>query len=160
VFVGVGLTPTPLDDEGALWSHIVTTGKNEAGVTARILKQLNITKVKQGALKQLKEENESDYLPLDIAIQQLTEGLTTRTQSRTPKFKAELAAAYLGQIRATGSKGVYDKLAGELDYSPHTLRSYVKELRVEKYLTPAVRGVAGGDLTAKSRKILGLESGA
>ena len=104
VFVGVGLTPTPLDEEGALYSHTVTTGKNEAGVTSRILKQLNLSGVKQGALRQLKDENESDYQPLDIAIQQLTDGLTTRTQSRTPKFKAELAAAYLGQIRATGSK--------------------------------------------------------
>jgi hypothetical protein len=124
------------------------------------LKQLNVTNVKRGALEQLIEGGESGYLPLDIAVEQIREGLSGRTQVRDDKFKATLANAYLEQIRATGSKGVYDELGRELDYSPHTLRSYVKELRADGYLTPAMRGVAGGDLTDKSRNILGLKVGA
>jgi hypothetical protein len=84
------------------------------------------------------------------------EWLSGRTQTRDDKFKATLAAAYIEQVRETGSKGVYDELAKKLRYSPHTLRSYVKEIRDQGFLTPAVPGVAGGDLTDKTRGILGL----
>jgi hypothetical protein len=165
-FVGVGISPVAPwdkhDDEFPWYSDTSTlmADKNEAGVTARILKQLNITDVKQGAIEQLREGGESGYLSLDIAVEQIIHGLAGRTQVRDDKFKANLAAAYIEQIRETGSKGVYDELGAKLDYSPHTLRSYVKQIRDQGFLTPAVRGVAGGDLTDKSRVILGLEVGA
>lgn len=169
-FVGVGLTPDPvLEDEPEADEvfprytriPVVIKGQNEAGVTARILKRLNITSVKQRALEELRSHDYApEYLSLNSAVDHLIQGLEGRTQTRDDNFKANLAAAYIEQIRETGSKGVYDELGAKLGYSPHTLRSYVKQIRDQKFLTPAVRGVAGGDLTAKSRQILGLKSGA
>jgi hypothetical protein len=138
---------------------VVRTGISEAGVTARILKALNITAAKRGALEQLRADQAADgsgHLALDIAVEQLIEGLSGRTQKRDDKFKATLAAAYIAQVAETGSRGVYDELAKKLSYSPHTLRSYVKEIRDQGFLTPAVPGVAGGDVTDKTRSILGL----
>lgn len=169
-FVGVGISPVAPwdkhDDEFPWYSDTstLTSGLNEAGVTARILRQLSISAVKQGAVDQLRDKLEKDggssgYLSLDIAVRQIIEGLSGRTQVRDDKFKASLAAAYVEQIRLTGSTGVYDELGTKLGYSPHTLRSYVKDLRTDGFLTPAVRGVAGGDLTKKTRTTLGLKGG-
>lgn len=168
-FIGVGITPSPPEDIDTEPDELfprysrfdtITKGQNEAGVTARVLKQLNITSVKQRALEELrKHDHAPEYLPLDIAIDHLIQGLEGRTQTRDDKFKANLAAAYIEQIRKTGSKGVYEELGGKLGYSPHTLRSYVKQIRDQGFLTSTVRGVAGGDLTEKTREILGIGSG-
>jgi hypothetical protein len=163
-FIGVGISPDERfepDKEFPWYSEIpvVRTGISEAGVTARILKALNITAAKRGALEQLRADQAADgsgHLALDIAVEQLIEGLSGRTQKRDDKFKATLAAAYIAQVAETGSRGVYDELAKKLSYSPHTLRSYVKEIRDQGFLTPAVPGVAGGDVTDKTRSILGL----
>lgn len=49
---------------------------------------------------------------------------------------------------------MYEYLGKRMNYAPETMRSYVKQLREEGYLTSGVRGIAGGDLTEKTVEIL------
>lgn len=165
-FVGVGMSPTPIDehfkefpfysDSGALWRD-QETGEivNRNGVTARLLKKLSHTAILKAALEKLNREDPYDYPVVDEAIAQIRAGLKgSRTQTRDDAFKANLAAAYVGEVAATGGRGVYVRLAEKLSYSEHTLRSYVQQLRGEGFLTAGRPGSAGGELTEKTKQIL------
>jgi hypothetical protein len=134
----------------------IIKGLNEQGITARILRQLNMTDIKRAAFASLDGLGPSDVPHFDVAMRLVKDGLSPgRRQEQTPKKKAELAAVYLAQVNEFGGHGVYEQLGKELNYAPSTLRSRIKKLRLEGYLTSASPGVAGGALTDKSRKILG-----
>jgi hypothetical protein len=163
LFVGVGIAPAgPLDALTDLppWTSVnggIIKGLNEQGITARVLKQLNLTDIKRKAVASLDGLGPSGIPHFDEAMRLVKDGLSPgRRQEQTPEKKAELAAAYLAQVNELGGHGVYERLGKELNYAPSTLRSRIKQLRSEGYLTSAAPGVAGGALTDRSRSILGL----
>jgi hypothetical protein len=163
-FVGVGLTPTPLDEldlaeDGPPWySDIPTAGLNEAGINAEILKSLSLTRIRRAVSKALADKKGYDDASISMAADLIVEDLgRSRRQALTPVFLARLAAAYVSAVRETGGYKVYEALGDRLSYSPETLRSYVKLLRKEGYLTEGSRGIASGDLTDKTTKILRAE---
>jgi hypothetical protein len=160
-FIGVGMKPTPIDDQAFPWyTGIVTVGQNESGVTARLLKQLNHTAILKEALKKLHEEEPSGVPSVDEAIAQITDSFEgSRTQRRDDRFKARLAAAYVAQVAETGGRGVYQELAERLNYSESTLRSYVAELRTSGFLSAGRAGAAGGELTDKTKTLLDKDGG-
>jgi hypothetical protein len=163
LFVGVGLAQAgPLDalTDDPPWTSVggwIIKGLNEQGITARVLKQLNLTDIKREAVASLDGLGPSGIPHFDEAMRLVKDGLSPgRRQEQTPEKKAELAAAYLAQVNELGGHGVYERLGKELNYAPSTLRSRIKQLRSEGYLTSAAPGVAGGALTDRSRSILGL----
>lgn len=167
VFVGVGMAPTPIDDHNEAFPFYSDSGTlrkdretgeilNRNGVTARLLKKLNHTAILNAALAKLPEGDPYDYPVVDEAIEQIMAGLKgSRTQTRDDAFKANLAAAYVGEVAATGGGGVYKRLAVKLGYSEYTLRSYVQQLRSEGFLSAGRPGAASGELTDKTKAILG-----
>jgi hypothetical protein len=163
-FVGVGLTPTPLDElalaeDGPPWySDIPTAGQNEAGINAKILKSLSLTRIRRALSKELATMQGYDDASISLAAGRIVKDLgRSRRQTLTPVFLARLAAAYVSAVKLTGGYKVYEELGEDLKYEPETLRSYVKLLRKEGYLTEGSRGIASGDLTDKTTDILRAE---
>jgi hypothetical protein len=159
-FVGLGLTPAPLEDaEDFPWfTSVPPAGQNEGGISAEILKSLSLTRIRKAISEELASMSGYDDVAIGMAAERIVEEMgRTRRQTRTPKFLAELAVAYVDAVNKTGGYLVYEELGERMNYAPETLRSYVKQLREEGYLTPGARGIAGGDLTDKSTEILRAE---
>ncbi len=73
---------------------------------------------------------------------------------------ARIAARYVADIRAYGSRGVYQRMADQMGagYSPRYVRKRIERSR-GLLLTPAPRpGVAGGELTELAKSLLRSET--
>ena len=151
----------PSTDQGPWLSNgIIWRGANESGVTPAILKRLRISEIRRAILDRLEDVNEP-YFPIrtDSALEALRSSMTgSKRHKRDPLAKARLAAAYEALTRSGERAGnrVHADLAAEFDppKSPHTITTYVRELRTEGYLTSAGAGRVGGAITDKAREIL------
>ncbi len=155
----VPLSPVDADADAAPWlsNGIVTKGRNEPGVTPAVLKNVRISEIRAAFLNQF---TEADAINLPIRAASALEALRASFQpgsrtARDPLTKARLAASYEALTRESQSGNrVHQDLAEVTGKSAHTISGYVRDLRVEGYLTSAGQGRAGGTITDKSRDIL------
>ena len=146
-----------VEDVPWLSNGVITNGRNEAGVTPAVLKDLRISEIRAGVLARFDNVDGAD-LPIRAAT--ALEALRASFQpgsraARDPLTKARLALSYEALTRegASGNR-VHQDLADLTGKSPHTISGYVRDLRSEGYLTSAGSGRAGGAITQQSHEIL------
>lgn len=138
------------------------------GLTARQLRTVRVGKHKQEAglvLKKLRERMGADAFDAWMAQYSIPGdliGSLRRRRKPSPDAdlrRAEIAAQYVDLVQQ-GVRNPRVRLAKQWPLSPDTIRDELHEARRRDILTDAPRkGIAGGQLTEKGRKLLGIEPG-
>lgn len=145
------------------WGGMFEQGLNEAGVTARLMHDLRFSEIWSHLRMEGEAVSEEGFAGpegwrLEMALAKL--GTSPRREvirRRTDLHKAELAAAYveITTNRDPQFASLYEQLAEDRNLAQSTLKTYLKDLRTEGYLTPSpARGKAGGQLTEMSKRLL------
>jgi hypothetical protein len=79
--------------------------------------------------------------------------LPPRRMRRDERFYAEMAAAYAEAV-AAGNNRPIDTIADAIGRSRNTVKDVIREARARRLLTETTHGRAGGQLTAKAKKLL------
>jgi predicted transcriptional regulator len=127
------------------------TGPARDGITARALRSVSLKELWSEGHRALAQASPPD----DPALLGVFDHRVNRggRHRRTDLEKAQLAAAYVRQAKVGGK--VLNRLSEEVNLSVETVRSYLKSLRAEGFLTASdIRGRAGGTLTDKSKVLL------
>ena len=143
-----------VEDVPWLSNGVITNGRNEAGVTPAVLKDLRISEIRAGVLARFDNFDGAD-LPIRAAT--ALEALRASFQpgsraARDPLAKARLALSYEALTRegASGNR-VHQDLADLTGKSPHTISGYVRDLRSEGYLdVGGIRTSWGGNHPTES----------
>jgi hypothetical protein len=147
--------PQPILERHPVWDPrgwVPQAGPGAEGVTARVLRALTLSPIRADGSAAMPTGDRD----VDAALERMFESGGPKGGGRHRKSdldRALLAAAYVRE--AHKGAGVFERLRAEMHQSPETLRSYVKQLRVDGFLTrPARRGQPGGELTEKSKELL------
>lgn len=137
----IGLTINP-------WSHLpwppplLTTAAYRSAPTARLYEQA------RGYLSLSREIG----LTLDVDLSEFESNRRPGRKGRPDVFYAELAKQYV-EVSTVSSTPTKD-LAERLGYSPSSVRDFLHQARRRDLLSPAVKGMAGGELTNKAMWLL------
>ena len=154
--VAVSMSQIPNDPFGSatvapwLYNGVALKDLNEEGITSRILHDVRIGRINSEVVEHLAAGTD-----LNWAFEELKKTLTpSRRQEHTDQFKASLARAYVQAVKEN-PRGAHERIAEVINYSPKTVREYIKRIREEGWITePPKRGTAGGELTTKAMKVL------
>lgn len=120
----------------------------DAGVTTSLLRKLRLREDRNAAARAITETRKHPR------IRQAEELSRPGRRGRPPAYWANLAAAYVQACSSSSMRPVED-LAPAYGITASQMRDKIHETRKKGFLTKApVQGTAGGDLTAKARKVL------
>lgn len=138
----------------------------EGGLTRRRLQQVAFAAAERGARELLRhvarEEGRSDLLLAEATSALQPRRARGRRRQRSGEESRELklarvAALYVG-AHAAGNRMATKTVAAQLGVSTGRIRQQLVEARREGLLVKPEPGKPGGELTAKARQLLGLET--
>jgi hypothetical protein len=91
-------------------------------------------------------------LTLDVDLSEFENNRRPGRKGRPDVFYAELAKKYVELLEGTSTPT--KDLAERLGYSPSSVRDFLHQARRRELLSPAVKGMAGGELTNKAMWLL------